>query len=139
LSTTSMGKKSSLRTVLVKGSILARVVEAEVAEHHLELAEVTSTEDIKRYEDAKVVGDALQQAYPDHMWAVSWQGGAIVVKNLAIPGNYGMILDNAEQYSATAMKRDAVMKAGELLERCGFKRGRWNGEMATSLDKHGAH
>lgn len=84
---------------------------------------------------AKLVGEALQGAYPDHLWAVAFQGGAIVVKNMAIPGNYGMILDRAEEYSASAIKRHAILSAGELLERVGWKRGRWNGEMATHLDK----
>jgi hypothetical protein len=96
--------------------------------------EITSMDDIKEMETCREVGDALQQAYPHHMWAVSWQGGAIVVKNLAISGHYGMVLDGAERYSASAIKKDAVMKAGELLERCGFKRSAWNGQMATHLE-----
>jgi hypothetical protein len=59
---------------------------AGVAEHHIELADITSMDDVRRMDDAKTVGDALQQAYPNHMWAVSWQGGAIVVKNIDIHG-----------------------------------------------------
>jgi len=96
--------------------------------------EITSMDDIKEMETAKMVGEVLQQAYPAHLWAVSFQGGSIIVKNMAIPGNYGMILDNAERYSASALRRHAIMSAGELLERCGFKRGVWNGEGATHLE-----
>jgi len=96
--------------------------------------EITSMQDIKEMETAKMVGEVLQQTYPHHLWAVAFQGGAIVVKNMAIPGNYGMILDNAERYSASALKKHAIMSAGELLERCGFDRGAWNGEGATKLE-----
>ena len=102
------------------------------------VVEVTSRQDLKEMEACKQVGEALMEAYPDHLWAVLFQGGALVVKNMAIPGNYGMILDNAERYSASALKRHAVISGGELLERCGFSRGRWNGEFAATLDKTGA-
>jgi hypothetical protein len=89
-------------------------------------------------EQAKLVGDALQQAYPDHLWYVCFQGGALVVKNMAMNGRYGMVLDNAERYSASALKKHAIMSGGELLERAGMARGRWNGQMAEYLDKTGA-
>jgi hypothetical protein len=54
---------------------------------------------------------------------------------MAIPGNYGMILDNAERYSYSALRKHAVMSGGELIERAGWNRGRWNGEFAKELDK----
>ena len=107
-----------------------------MAENNVDIAlvEATSLDDIRELDQAKIVGEALNQAYPNHLWAVSFQGGALVVKNMAIPGNYGMILDNAERYSASALKRHAILSGGELLERCGFKRGEWNGEGATHLE-----
>ena len=107
-----------------------------MAENNVDIAavEITSMDDIREMDQAKLVGEALNQAYPNHLWAVSFQGGALVVKNMAIPGNYGMILDNAERYSASALKRHAILSGGELLERCGFKRGEWNGEGATHLE-----
>src|SRR3974390_1234837 len=105
-----------------------------MSESHFELAELTDRSDIQEMEVAKLVGDALQQENPLNLWAVAWRGGAIVVKNLSISGQYGMILDNAERYSASAIKKDAVMKAGELLERAGMKRGKWDGEFAKVLE-----
>jgi hypothetical protein len=108
-----------------------------VAADNVDIAtvEVMSPEDLREMDTAKLVGEALQTAYPDHLWAVFWQGGAIVVKNMAMRnGNYGMILDGAERYSASALKRHAILSAGELLERCGAERGRWNGEMFTKQD-----
>ena len=98
------------------------------------ISDLTSLDDIQELEKAKQVGEALYKHYPDHLWAVSWQGRALVVKNLAISGMYGMILDNAQRYSSSALERDAIIKAGELLERAGMKRGKWNGEAATRLE-----
>jgi len=134
-----MARKSSQRTVLTVGSTVVKEVVVAGDNVDIGAVEIMSTEDLKEMETAKAVGDILQAAYPDHLWAVFWQGGAIVVKNMAIEdGRYGMILDNAERYSASALKKHAIMSAGELLERVGASRGRWNGEMYKNLDKTGA-
>lgn len=85
---------------------------------------------------AKEVAEALSVAYPDHFWAIGYQGGAIVVKNMAIidGGNqYGMVLP--KHYSSSDLKRNAILMAGELLERAGMKRGAWNGEVSMKMDK----
>jgi hypothetical protein len=99
------------------------------------LVECTSNEDIKEMETCRLVGDALTEAYRDHLWAVAFQGGAIVVKLMSVEGYYGMILDNAERYSASALKKHAIMSAGELLERSGQKRGKWDGQFHKYIDK----
>jgi len=101
--------------------------------------EITSCDDLKEIEACKLVGDALMEAYPDHLWAVLFQGRAIIVKLMSVQGNYGMILDDAERYSSSAMKKHAIMSGGELLERTGQKRGRWDGQFHSVIDKHGAH
>ena len=105
-------------------------------DHHMAVAEMTSwaEEEKTMMEWAKHVGDSLCRAYPAHLWAVGWQGGAIVVKNLAISGFYGMVLENPKDMTLKAICKDAVIKAGELLERCGMKRGAWNGECAEKLE-----
>jgi hypothetical protein len=131
-----MVRRSSQRTARTKGFTL---VEAEVVvADNVDIAtiEVLGNEDLQEMEHAKLVGEALQQAYPDHLWAVFFQGGALVVKNMAMmDGRYGMILDNAQRYSASALKHHAIMSAGELLERCGVKRGRWNGMAFEKQDR----
>ena len=102
--------------------------------HDISIAEVTSLDEIGMMEWAKHVADSLSKAYPEHLWAVAWQGGAIVVKNLGISGFYGMVLENPRKNTLKEICKDAVLKAGELLERCGMKRGRWNGEFAGHLE-----
>lgn len=85
-------------------------------------------------EKAKQVGDTLNQHYPNHLWAVAWQGGVLVVKNLAISSHYGFQINYSESFSASDLARIAVVAGGELLERAGMKRGAWNGQMATTLE-----
>ncbi len=102
--------------------------------HDVAIAECTSLDDIGMMEWAKHVGDALCRAYPEHLWAVAWQGGAIVVKNMGISGFYGMVLENPKKNTLKEICKDAVVKGGELLERCGMKRGGWNGECAEKLE-----
>lgn len=90
--------------------------------------EVTSCDDLKEIETCKEVGDALHQAYRDHLWAVLFQGKSIVVKLMSVEGNYGFIMDPRERYSSSALKKHAVMAGGELLERSGQRRGKWDGQ-----------
>ena len=98
----------------------------------IETVELTSRDDAGLEYTAKLVAEALAQAYPAHFWAIGFQGGAVVVKNMAIGANYGMVLP--EHYSASDLKRNAILMAGELLERAGLPRGAWTGEMAGHLE-----
>lgn len=81
---------------------------------------------------AKEIGDVLCRSYPNHLWQVSWQGGAFVVKNLAISAMYGFILPDCDTH--TQLTRNAVLAGGELLERAGMKRGAWDGKPAHVLE-----
>ena len=81
---------------------------------------------------AKVVCEALTRAYPNHAWTVGYQGGALIVKNLAISSHYGMVLP--QQYTLRDLTRNSILMAGEYLERAGMARGAWDGEMAKQLD-----
>lgn len=86
-------------------------------------------------EKAREVGEALSGAYPDHLWMVGWQGGVLIVKNMAISTMYGMVIKyiGADQKTAKELKKEAIKHGGELLERAGMKRGKWDGSFATSL------
>ena len=106
----------------------------KLSDHDITVAEVTSLDEIGMMEWAKAVADRLSITYPNHLWAVAWQGKALVVKNLAISGFYGMVLEDATKHPLKYIERDAVMKAGELLERCGMKRGEWDGQAAEKLE-----
>jgi hypothetical protein len=105
----------------------------------IQVAEVTSidNESVEMELRAKQVAEALTKAYPNHLWAVGWAPGmTLVVKNMAIDdGRYGYTIDAARSFSASDLQHSAVTAGGELLERCGVRRGAWDGEMMTLLNK----
>lgn len=75
--------------------------------------------------EAEMILGALTTAYPSHPWAVRVYDGGFFIRHLDFPANWGM---NAKYknfgYSASALKRDIIMMAGEFLERANLKRGR---------------
>jgi len=88
---------------------------------------------------AAQVANKLHEHYPNHLWAVAVQraedntGGLIFVRNLALPFNFGYVIQLADYKHDPSMK--IVIKAGgEILERARLKRGKWNGETATKMD-----
>lgn len=83
---------------------------------------------------AKQVGEALNEAYPGHLWCIYFHGRSMVVKNMAISPHYGMVMDDADHYSSSSLKAAAIRSGGELLERAGMKRGRWDGQEASHLE-----
>ena len=75
----------------------------------------------------------LTTAYPSYNWHVVEQDGMLIIKELALSsqfGPYGMALRNYKSYSATQLKHDVIIMAGEFLERAGLPRGKWDGEVA---------
>ena len=94
---------------------------------HVVLFEEGATE-AQRSEAHAILG-ALDVAYPGHPWAVRVYDGGFFIRHLDFPANYGMnakFKDNG--YSASALKRDVILKAGEWLERANLARGRANGD-----------
>lgn len=83
---------------------------------------------------AKEVGETLQRHYPGHLWAVAFQGGVLVVKNLAISSFYGFIIKHHNSFSASDLAKKAVEAGGELLERAGMVRGKWDGQFAGKFE-----
>lgn len=100
----------------------------------MHLADLTGTEDIAQMELCKQIGEALNKHYPNHLWAVSWQGGVAVVKNLAISAHYGFVLHVHKFATSSEMEKAAVVAGGELLERAKMFRGRWEGVFAETLE-----
>lgn len=81
--------------------------------------------------EAQNILDILTVAYPSHPWGVRVYDGGFFIQYLDRPFNqpYGMNCKYEKfGYSASAMKKAIVMKAGEWLERAGLARGRSNGD-----------
>lgn len=76
---------------------------------------------------AKEMADALNTAYPGHLWAVNCDGGGsgfADVRNLALSGTWGFRVKLKHTYSASEFKRRVVMAGGEILERYRLTRGK---------------
>ena len=98
------------------------------------LVDLTTAEDLQQISTAKEVAETLLKHYPGHLWAVGWQGGAITVKNINISGDYGFYIFPQVTSTASELADKAVRFGGELLERAGLKRGRYNGVNPVALD-----
>ena len=84
---------------------------------------------------AQQIADALEQAYPGHLWAVNVQGeqGVATIHNMMLSGRWGYVMHLDKRYSASDTVRAAKMGAGEILERYNVARGRINYDSMTDL------
>lgn len=86
-------------------------------------------------DEANGIIHALTVAYPGYPWAVRVYDGGFFIRNLEYPYNWGMnFLYKSFGYSASAMQREIILKAGEWLERAHLKRGRNNGDEIEILE-----
>lgn len=94
------------------------------------IVEATSMDEYALNERAKAVAYVLSTTYPNHLWQVGWtNGNVLVVKNALIGGGkYGYTIDNAALVTHRDLVKAARDAGGELLERCGMRRGAWDGD-----------
>lgn len=86
-------------------------------------------------DEANTILEALTIAYPGHPWAVRVYDGGFFIRHLAFPTNWGMSCKFKKfGYSASALKREVIMKAGEWLERAGLARGRATDDEIVRVD-----
>ncbi len=101
----------------------------------IQTVEITSYdhETIAMEGKAKEVAQILTTTYPNYPWMIGWApGGVLVVKLMINPdNNYGFTIDTASSFSASHLSHMAKLAGGELLERLGMSRVKWNGEMPT--------
>ena len=85
---------------------------------------------------AKDVGDALNEHYPGHLWAVNCQGeqGIMTVHNFMLSGQWGDTIHLHLWPTSSLLKKRAIMGAGEILERYKVSRGRINHEHMATMD-----
>ena len=97
----------------------------------IQTVDVTSVdaESIEMEHKAKECAEILSQTYPAHIWMVGWAPGmTLVVKNMFGDAKYGYTIDASRVATASELKHLVKMAGGELLERLGLPRGRWDGE-----------
>jgi hypothetical protein len=85
---------------------------------------------------AKEINETLHAVYPNHSWWVRIDGGLVIIKHFSISGTCGMVRKYADlAHDALARKRNVIMAAGELLERAGMKRGAYEAQPVTHLER----
>ena len=84
---------------------------------------------------AKSIGDVLQVAYPGHAWMtyVSGRQGIAVIRNMMLSANWAYLIRLPEMYSSSWLDDQARKGGGEILERFGMARGRFDGEKWAAL------
>lgn len=78
---------------------------------------ITATEQLQ----AKNIAEHLIKHYPGHLWSVQVYQGVVIIKNLALSGDWGFVL---HQNKMDNDGREVIRAAGELLERYNLSRGR---------------
>lgn len=84
---------------------------------------------------AKRIGEILVQAYPGHPWHIAITGGVLVIKHMKISAKMGMVLHYQKVvHDAKVLKHGIIIAGGELLERGGLTRGRYDGERIGNVE-----
>jgi hypothetical protein len=73
---------------------------------------------------AKSTADALDRAYPGHLWAVDVNGGVLNIRNLLLSPDMGWRLRVPSIYSASEFNKRVLHAGGDILERFHLARGR---------------
>lgn len=81
------------------------------------------------------MADALHKHYPEHLWAVCVEGknGIAKVYHLNTSGQKAYVLKLDPIYSASSFEKDVIRAGGEILERHGLRRGRYNEDHWATL------
>ena len=86
-------------------------------------------------DEANWILEALNVAYPGYPWVVRVTDGMFMISNLLFDPTWRMVCKHPQfGYSASAMKREVILNAGEWLERANLKRGRNNEDEITHFD-----
>ena len=76
--------------------------------------------------------EVLNVAYPNHPWYVRVYNGGFFIRHMDFPATWGMNYRSGKNsYSASALKRQIILMAGEWLERANLKRGMGDGEQVV--------
>lgn len=86
-------------------------------------------------DEAKMILEALDFAYPGHPWGVRVYDGGFFIRHLDFPKNWGMNCKTNKIYSASSLKKQVIMMAGEWLERANVFRGKnLHGEVKGNVE-----
>lgn len=86
---------------------------------------------------SKDIGEALNNAYPGHLWAVRVQSkqGIATIHNMALSDQWGYVIKLDNIYSGSHLIQRSMQGGGEILERFKVARGRVDNELMDALPK----
>ena len=86
---------------------------------------------------SKDIGEALNNQYPGHMWAVRVQSkqGVATIHNMQLSDQWGYVIKLDKIYSASHLVQRGLQAGGEILERFKVARGRVNDDIMDALPK----
>lgn len=86
---------------------------------------------------AKVVTHRLMQFYPGHFWAVNADiaHGVINIFNMHISTTHGYVLIVHDWLKERVVADDVIRAGGEILERAGMRRGRFDAAEYAALPR----
>jgi len=86
---------------------------------------------------SKEIGEALNNSYPGHLWAVRVQSkqGIATIHNMALSDSWGYVIKLDNVYSASHLVKRGIDAGGEILERFKVARGRVDNELMDALPK----
>ncbi len=86
---------------------------------------------------AKAVTDRLMQHYPGHHWAVNAdiRGGVLNIFNMRISSTWGYVLVVHDWLIERVVADEVVRAGGEILERAGLRRGRFDAAAYAALPR----
>lgn len=85
---------------------------------------------------ASRVASTLDREYPGYRWQIAVRDGLAIVRNAALDPTYGYIIHIARENAP--LEKAAVRAAGEILERHGLDRHRFDGAGYAEAAGHAA-
>lgn len=96
------------------------------------LLDPNAVEELREFDLAKTVGEALQEIYPGHLWAVACEGGVVKVTNMALSGVWGFVM-HANKIEGDQLRAKLTLFGGELLERYNVSRNKKQGQQEAMI------
>ena len=95
---------------------------------------IVETERTLDEQSAGEIARALCDAYPGHPWHINIAGRRLIIKHMKMSQKWAMVRPYDDVHDANRLKHEAVMAAGEFLERANLVRGAARDERLVGVD-----
>lgn len=107
-------------------------------DNNLKTTQFAAGENLPALNLAKDLLNEICQQYGGYNWKVDVKGGVVFIQEMSFPQNWGMVRRLKESdFSASNLKKDVLMSAGEWLERASLQRKRLQFELTSPYRAEG--